>query len=156
MLYRGLNKAFIKHSLIKRERLNTVLSVLLSSKYSPTEINTFSGSGSTGGGAFLFLDIFFWSAAARTAFPLTSSCGDEGRELGTVPAFLLGVEPPPRPPSRRGYWTFRVSSRLSVTHSSSLLLSENKRRNYLIHTSLQIFMFPQKWRTICTSATTKI
>jgi len=80
---------------------------------------------------FLLRDIFFWRAAARTALPL--SCisgplgGDAGREREFPPPSFLGVPVPAAwaGPSRRGNWTFLVSNRSSVTHSSNRLLTEN-------------------------------
>ena len=80
---------------------------------------------------FLLRDIFFWRAAARTALPL--SCisgppgGDAGREREFPPPSFFGVPVPPAwvGPSRRGNWTFLVSNRSSVTHSSNRLLTEN-------------------------------
>lgn len=78
--------------------------------------------------------ICFCNAASNNALPFTMSpkTGLDGREtdcwppVPPVPITFLGVETPVLlGQSRRGKWTFLVSSKSSVTHSSSLLLTEN-------------------------------
>lgn len=83
-------------------------------------------------GAFRFLFIFFCSAAASTALPLTWRSGVfcwwtglVGRE---VDISRFGVDTPVVfwpvvKPSFRGNWTFLVSKSSSGTHSSNLLLT---------------------------------
>lgn len=92
-----------------------------------------AGAGVDIEGVFRFRLIFFWSAAARTALPLTWTSGVcewtglVGRE---VEINRFGVETPVVVfwpvvnPSLRGNWTFRVSKSSSRTHSSSLLLTK--------------------------------